>query len=53
MGCRNPGAKASGQKVIKQKKKTTFHSLVGVKCADTRFSEFLTGVLSKGVWWMP
>ena len=21
--------------------------------ANTRFSEFLTGVLSKGVWWMP
>jgi hypothetical protein len=23
------------------------------KAEDTRFSEILTGVLSKGVWWMP
>ncbi len=41
------------RKMQHKKRKSKSHlSLVG-KMRNTRFSEFLTGVLSKGVWWMP
>ena len=49
MECRKNGPRKAGR----AKKENNYLYGRHVQVRNTRFSEFLTGVLSKGVWWMP